>query len=118
LGKIAITLIAAIFLASTQCIAACAGLPCDLPQATPASDCHHKAPPADHHHDQSACGHPVFLSDIAPQPSAVAFHHADLSVIAISPVDSIPETFVLLESAADHSPPPLLALPAPTIFRI
>ena len=122
MSKIAITLAVAIFMASTQCIAACGVLPCDdlskRNQPAPAEDCHHKAPPGDNHHEKTTCGHQSFLSDVGPQASAVTFHDVVFEVIAVNVVESIPDTLVLLDPASDHSPPPPSDLSARTILRV
>lgn len=122
LGTIAITLAVAIFMASTQCVAACGVLPCDdlseRNQPDPSEDCHHKAPPADNHHDKTTCGHQFFVSDVGPQDSAVTFTDVVFAVIAIKVVESIPETLVLLDPDLDHSPPPPSDLFARTILRV
>lgn len=122
MGKIAITLAIALFTASTQCIAACGVLPCnnssERSQPAPAEDCHHKAPPADNHHDQTTCGHQVFLSEVGRQAPSLTFDAAVLYVIAINFVESIPDTLVLLDPASDRSPPPPNDLAARTILRV
>lgn len=121
LGKFAITLAIALFTASTQCIAACGVLPCDNSserhRPAPAEDCHHKVPPTDDHHDQTTCGHQLFLSDVGPQAPAIAVTDVVFDVIAFNDVGSIPDTLVLLDPALDRSPPPS-DLSARTILRV
>lgn len=123
LGKIAITLAVAVFMASTQCIAACGALPCDKAlahhQSASSEDCHqHQVPPAGDQHNKTSCGHQVFLSDAAVQPFALTFHHVVFDLIAIPIAESVPEALVVLEPASDRSPPPSADFAAKTILRV
>lgn len=123
MGKAAILIIAAIVTASTQCIAACSVLPCgEVPQrqsSTPASaDCHHQAPPADHGHQKTNCGHPELLSDAIPQAASVNLDAAVIASVELNFVEVVPEPPVLFDFASDRSPPLPFDIPAFTILQV